>query len=97
MLRRNGKTFLFYFSSVQEQLNKMREEYERVQLKLKEEMKSVGRPSPMERIRNFFRGKAKDSKSNGDGGDAEKKSRQTDNLLPHRSSSGLSIQSSSSE
>lgn len=73
----------------------MREEYDRVQQKLKEEMKSVGRLSPLERFRNFFRSKSKDSKL-GDGQDADKKTRQMESLLPHRPSSGLSIQSSTS-
>ncbi|KAK6627950.1 hypothetical protein RUM44_010432 [Polyplax serrata] len=83
------------FKEKQEQLNKMREEYDRVQQKLKEEMKSVGRLSPLERFRNFFRSKSKDSKL-GDGQDADKKTRQMESLLPHRPSSGLSIQSSTS-
>lgn len=74
----------------------MREEYERVQQKMKEEMKQEGGVSPMERIRNFFRGKSKESKAAA-GQEDEKKLRQGDGLLPHRPSSGLSIESSSSK
>lgn len=76
------------FREKQEQLAKMREEYERVQQQLKEEMKEVGRLSPMERIKNFFRGKTKESKNSG-------KKRQ-ENSYSHRPASSLSIQSSCS-
>jgi len=40
----------------QEQLTQMREEYERLQQRMKESMK---RPTPFERIRNLFRGKSR--------------------------------------
>lgn len=71
----------------------MREEYERVQQKLKEDMKQVGRPSPLERIRKFFRGKTKDSKYS----DESQEKDGENSSLHHRPSSGLSLQSSNSE
>lgn len=76
---------------------KMREEYERVQQKLKEEMKEVGRQSPMERLRNFFRGKVKEGK-HAESRDSGRKTKQTqDTSLGNRPASSLSIQSISSE
>lgn len=48
---------LYVIFSLQEQLNKMREEYDRIQRRMKEQMK---RTTPFERIRKFFgRGKPK--------------------------------------
>ncbi|XP_049803405.1 phosphoinositide 3-kinase adapter protein 1 isoform X1 [Schistocerca nitens] len=47
------------FKEKQAQLNLMREEYERIQRQMKEHMR---RPTPFDRIRNFFRGKAKEAK-----------------------------------
>lgn len=40
----------------QEQINKMRQEYERIQLKMKEQLK---RPTPLDRIKKFFSRKFK--------------------------------------
>jgi len=47
------------FKDKQEQLNQMREEYERLQQRMKESMK---RPTPFERIRSLFRGKPREAK-----------------------------------
>ncbi|XP_068081608.1 uncharacterized protein [Anabrus simplex] len=47
------------YKEKQEQLNQMREEYERLQQCIKDEMK---RPTPFDRIRNFFKGKPKECK-----------------------------------
>ncbi|KAL0274845.1 UNVERIFIED_CONTAM: hypothetical protein PYX00_002877 [Menopon gallinae] len=84
------------FKEKQDQLMRMREEYERVQQKLKEEMKEVGRQSPMERLRNFFRGKSKEGK-HAESHESGKKAKQAqDTSLGNRPASSLSIQSISS-
>ncbi|XP_063243599.1 phosphoinositide 3-kinase adapter protein 1 isoform X3 [Bacillus rossius redtenbacheri] len=47
------------FKDKQEQLSKMREEYERIQREMKESMK---KPTPFDRIRKLFKGKSKEAK-----------------------------------
>lgn len=47
------------FKDKQEQLNQMREEYERLQQRMTESMK---RPTPFERIRSLFKGKPRETK-----------------------------------
>ncbi|KAF4531210.1 hypothetical protein B566_EDAN014719 [Ephemera danica] len=55
------KNNVFTISEVEklDQLNSMREQYENIQEKMKEEMKSA---TPFDRIKNFFRGKSKETK-----------------------------------
>lgn len=83
------------FKEKQEQLNQMREEYERIQQKMKEHMK---RPTPFERIRKFFsRGKSKNCNE-----DCLRQIKvtqtqaQTTSTVCHRPSSSLSLHSSCS-
>ncbi|XP_069668608.1 phosphoinositide 3-kinase adapter protein 1 isoform X2 [Periplaneta americana] len=86
------------FKDKQEQLNHMREEYERLQQKMKDQMK---RPTPFDRIRNFFKGKPKETKEPANetlagcqGGD---KAHGTESLPGcQRPASSLSLQSISS-
>ncbi|XP_046674936.1 LOW QUALITY PROTEIN: phosphoinositide 3-kinase adapter protein 1-like, partial [Homalodisca vitripennis] len=83
------------FKDKQKQLNEMREEYEKIQQSLKENMK---RATPFERIRKFFtRGKTKNCT-----GDCKSKqasasgSSPTTATVSHRPASSLSLQSSCS-
>lgn len=75
---------------------KLREEYEKVQQKMREEMKDVGRLTPMERIRNFFRLKSKDGKETKKK-NKSKKDRSSEDGNSSRPASSLSIISSSSK
>lgn len=87
------------FKDKQEQLNQMREEYERLQQRMKESMK---RPTPFERIRNLFRGKSRETKEPlpGSSGSCQGDGIKTDGneSLPvcQRPSSSLSFRSTSS-
>ncbi|XP_073993161.1 DBB domain-containing protein stumps isoform X1 [Rhodnius prolixus] len=74
------------FREKQEQLNQMRQEYERIQQSMKEQMK---RSTPFERIKKFFTRKPK----NGEVGD---KSRPGSDAVCHRPVSSLSLHSSCS-
>ncbi|PSN40924.1 hypothetical protein C0J52_16272 [Blattella germanica] len=87
------------FKEKQDQLNHMREEYDRIQQRMKDDMK---RPTPFERIRNFFKPKAKESKesSNHSSGSCQGDGTKTNggDALPicQRPSSSLSLHSISS-
>ncbi|XP_033607851.1 phosphoinositide 3-kinase adapter protein 1 isoform X5 [Cryptotermes secundus] len=87
------------FKDKQEQLNQMREEYERLQQKMKESMK---RPTPFERFCKLFRGKPKETKESSSGssgsyqGDGTKANDNESIPVCQRPSSSLSLQSISS-
>ncbi|KAJ9591923.1 hypothetical protein L9F63_001525 [Diploptera punctata] len=86
------------FKEKQEQLNQMREEYDKIQQKIKESMK---RQTPFDRIRQFFKGKPKESKqTNGSSGSCQDGSGKSsgNEALPvcQRPSSSLSLHSISS-
>ncbi|XP_034191288.2 DBB domain-containing protein stumps [Osmia lignaria lignaria] len=85
------------FKDKQRQLNAMREEYERIQKKLKEEMKA---PTPFDRIRKFFSKGKKDSKDSANGSDDSSLATKTENvnggLADRRPVSSLSLRSVSS-
>nr|CAD7588502.1 unnamed protein product [Timema genevievae] len=89
------------FKDKQEQLSQMRQEYERLQTQMKEQMK---RPTPFDRIRGFFKGKPKDVKetagdsSSGSPADGSKVAASADNVpLCMRPVSSLSLHSTCSE
>ncbi|CAG2063889.1 unnamed protein product, partial [Timema podura] len=88
------------FKDKQEQLSQMRQEYERLQTQMKEQMK---RPTPFDRIRGFFKGKPKDVKetagdsSSGSPADGSKVVASADNVpLCMRPVSSLSLHSTCS-
>ncbi|XP_076662870.1 DBB domain-containing protein stumps isoform X3 [Andrena cerasifolii] len=85
------------FKDKQRQLNAMREEYERIQKRLKEEMKT---PTPFDRIRKFFSKGKKDSKDSASGSDdsstAVKAETANGGLTDRRPVSSLSLRSVSS-
>lgn len=86
------------FKDKQEQLNHMREEYERLQQNMKDHMK---RATPFDRIRNFFKGKPKETKetSNETSGSCQggEKAHGSESLPGcQRPASSLSLQSISS-
>ncbi|KOC60913.1 Phosphoinositide 3-kinase adapter protein 1 [Habropoda laboriosa] len=85
------------FKDKQRQLTAMREEYERIQKRLKEEMKA---PTPFDRIRKFFSKGKKDSKDSGNGTDDSSSTVKVENvnggLTDRRPVSSLSLRSVSS-
>ncbi|KAK9504830.1 hypothetical protein O3M35_009010 [Rhynocoris fuscipes] len=74
------------FREKQEQLNQMRQEYERIQQSMKEQMK---RSTPFERIKKFFTRKSKN-------GETSNKNRTGGETVCHRPVSSLSLHSSCS-
>nr|XP_033332433.1 uncharacterized protein LOC117223941 isoform X2 [Megalopta genalis] len=85
------------FKDKQRQLTAMREEYERIQKRLKEEMKA---PTPFDRIRKFFSKGKKDSKDSASGSDDSSAASKAENinggLADRRPVSSLSLRSVSS-
>nr|XP_031841566.1 phosphoinositide 3-kinase adapter protein 1 isoform X2 [Nomia melanderi] len=84
------------FKDKQRQLTAMREEYERIQKRMKEEMKA---PTPFDRIRKFFSKGKKDSKDSASGSDdstASKAETINGGLADRRPVSSLSLRSVSS-
>lgn len=85
------------FKDKQRQLTAMREEYERIQKRMKEEMKA---PTPFDRIRKFFSKGKKDSKDSSNGSDDSSSTGKTENvngaLADRRPVSSLSLRSVSS-
>ncbi|XP_017762185.1 PREDICTED: phosphoinositide 3-kinase adapter protein 1 isoform X2 [Eufriesea mexicana] len=85
------------FKDKQRQLTAMREEYERIQKKLKEEMKA---PTPFDRIRKFFSKGKKESKDSANGSDDSSSTSKVENvngaLADRRPVSSLSLRSVSS-
>nr|XP_012151400.1 PREDICTED: phosphoinositide 3-kinase adapter protein 1 isoform X2 [Megachile rotundata] len=85
------------FKDKQRQLNAMREEYERIQKKLKDEMKA---PTPFDRIRKFFSKGKKDSKDSANGSDDSSSTNKPETvngaLTDRRPVSSLSLRSVSS-
>ncbi|XP_071440146.1 phosphoinositide 3-kinase adapter protein 1 [Hetaerina americana] len=82
------------FKDKQEQLDKMRFEYERLQKKIKDDMK---RPTPFDRIRHFFKGKGKDGKESVSSKSSQNCAKsQNNDATHHRPSSSLSLQSATS-
>ncbi|XP_076642587.1 DBB domain-containing protein stumps isoform X2 [Halictus rubicundus] len=85
------------FKDKQRQLTAMREEYDRIQKRLKEEMKA---PTPFDRIRKFFSKGKKDSKDSANGSDDSSTASKTENinggLADRRPVSSLSLRSVSS-
>uniref|UniRef100_A0A1B6DX99 Uncharacterized protein n=1 Tax=Clastoptera arizonana TaxID=38151 RepID=A0A1B6DX99_9HEMI len=83
------------FKEKQEQLNQMREEYERIQKNMKEQLK---RPTPFEKIRKFFSRKSKGPSYNEECKlkDNPKMPQINNSLSSHRPVSSLSLQSSCS-
>ncbi|KAG9433537.1 phosphoinositide 3-kinase adapter protein 1 isoform X1 [Apis mellifera carnica] len=85
------------FKDKQRQLTAMREEYERIQKRMKEEMKA---PTPFDRIRKFFSKGKKDSKDSSNGSDDSSSTSKTENvngaLADRRPVSSLSLRSVSS-
>ncbi|XP_014290772.1 phosphoinositide 3-kinase adapter protein 1 isoform X3 [Halyomorpha halys] len=73
------------FRDKKEQINKMRQEYERIQLKMKEQLK---RPTPLDRIKKFFSRKFKHEAGN--------KEKGTTDSVSQRPVSSLSLHSSCS-
>ncbi|XP_076237197.1 DBB domain-containing protein stumps isoform X2 [Calliopsis andreniformis] len=85
------------FKDKQRQLTAMREEYERIQKRMKEEMKT---PTPFDRIRKFFSKGKKDSKDSANGSDDSSAASKAENvnggLTDRRPVSSLSLRSVSS-
>lgn len=89
------------FREKQDQLNVMREQYEKLQLQMKSQLK---RPTPFERIRKIFKGKSKEHKENSSERTSSGAADSSNKLLPQqecgsgcaRPISSLSIHSISS-
>ncbi|XP_048267052.1 phosphoinositide 3-kinase adapter protein 1 isoform X2 [Bombus terrestris] len=85
------------FKDKQRQLTAMREEYERIQKRMKEEMKA---PTPFDRIRKFFSKGKKDTKDSTTGSDDSSSTSKVENvngaLTDRRPVSSLSLRSVSS-
>ncbi|XP_026669368.1 phosphoinositide 3-kinase adapter protein 1 isoform X2 [Ceratina calcarata] len=85
------------FKDKQRQLTAMREEYERIQKRMKEEMKA---PTPFDRIKKFFSKGKKDSKDAANGSDDSCSASKAENangaLADRRPVSSLSLRSVSS-
>ncbi|XP_046406145.1 uncharacterized protein LOC124171042 isoform X2 [Ischnura elegans] len=82
------------FKEKQEQLDKMRSDYEMLQKKIKEDMK---RPTPFDRIIHFFKGKGKDGKETVSSKSIQNSSKgQHSDAVHQRPSSSLSLQSATS-
>ncbi|XP_043522299.1 uncharacterized protein LOC122535128 isoform X3 [Frieseomelitta varia] len=85
------------FKDKQRQLTAMREEYERIQKRMKEEMKA---PTPFDRIKKFFSKGKKDTKDSTNGSDDSSSTSKAENvngaLADRRPVSSLSLRSVSS-
>ncbi|XP_076618941.1 DBB domain-containing protein stumps isoform X1 [Colletes latitarsis] len=85
------------FKDKQRQLTAMREEYERIQRRIKDEMKA---PTPFDRIRKFFSKGKKDTKDSANGSDDSSTASKPENvnggLTDRRPVSSLSLRSVSS-